>query len=69
MSESLMSSILICFKESGPLLNDRRSVMMEMFPENASLVDLIPSADQLTLAKHSGKGMIMVDSCNTAQFG
>ena len=42
---------------------------MEMFPENASLVDLIPSADQLTLAKHSGKGMIMVDSCNKAQFG
>jgi hypothetical protein len=40
--------------------------MMEMFLENASLLDVILSADELTLAKLTGKGMIMVDPFNTA---
>ena len=40
------------------------SAMMEMFLVNASLVDVILSADELTWAELVGKGMIMVDTCN-----
>jgi hypothetical protein len=47
-SESLVTSILTCFKESGSLLNDWRSVMIEFILENARLVDLIPSAGEWT---------------------
>ena len=32
-----------------------------------NLLDLIPTADDLTLAKLADKGMVIVDTCNTAQ--
>ncbi len=65
-SECLVSSILTCFKESGQLLNNCRSVTMEMFPHNANLLDFIPSAGDMSLSKLNGKGMAMVHTCNTA---
>ena len=40
---------------------------MEMFPDNANLLCLVPSAGDLSLAKLAGKGMVMVDTCNTAR--
>ena len=65
-SEYLVSSISTCFKESGQLLDNWWSVTMEMFPDNANLLCLIPSAGDLSLAKLAGKGMVMVDTYNTA---
>ena len=40
---------------------------MEIFPDNANLLCLVPSAGDLSLAKLAGKGMVMVDTCNTAR--
>ena len=36
-----------------------------MFPLNEGLLEMIPSAEDLSLAKLADKGMIMVDKCNT----
>jgi hypothetical protein len=66
-SESLVSSIPTCFKESGLLLEDWQMVTKEMNPLNEIFLEMIPSAEDLTLAKLANNGMVMVDTCNTAR--
>ena len=55
------------FKESGALLDAWRDVTIQMYPARVDLLDMIPKGSNLTLSKLAKQGMIMTDTCATAQ--
>ena len=66
-AEAVTASILVAFRESGKLLEKWRLVTSEMYPDRSDLLDQIPRAEELTLAKLAKEGFTMTDTCSTAQ--
>ena len=64
---SLNESILRTFKEGQQLLDQWRETTKRMFPGRDDILDLIPKSIDLTLAKLGRNGMVMTDTCRTAQ--
>ena len=65
-AESLSKSIRQIFK-GGELLDAWQDFTLEMYPAWVDKVDMIPKGSYLTLSKLTKQGMIMTDTCATAQ--
>ena len=64
---SLNESILRTFKEGRELLDKWQETTKRMFPGRDDILALIPRSVDLTLGKLGKNGMVMTDTCSTAQ--
>lgn len=66
-SECVRDSIITSFAEAARMLTKWREVTAIMYPGRQDLLDLIPLASELTIAKLAQCGWIMTDTCNAAR--
>ena len=66
-SEMVTEAILRTFKEGRGILETWREVTAREYPGRQDLLDQIPKAAELTIAKLAKGGWIMTDTCNPAR--
>ncbi len=66
-SKSVTASITRTFEEGRSLLKKWRDITSQLYPGREDLLQLIPAADDLSLAKLSKGGLINTDGANAAR--
>ena len=65
-SECVHDSIIRSFDSAAKMLEEWRAVTRKLYPGRQDLLDRIPLAYQLSIAKLAKSGWIMTDTCNAA---
>jgi len=66
-SKSVTASITCTFEEGRSLLKKWRDITSQLYPRQEDLLQLIPAADDLSLAKLAKGGLINTDGANAAR--
>ena len=66
-SQSIATAIMREFKHAGTLLTAWRETTMAMFPNNNELLNQIPDASKLSIAKLGLSSFTTTDTCNAAR--